>query len=472
MPVRLLHSTTFRFSLLYMLLFGASVLMLLGYIYWTTAGFMERQTDETIAAEVVSLSEQYRLLGLGGVQRGIAKRLSSGGADESYYLLADNHLRPLAGNLPGETLREIEPVSNPRNWLTASIMIGGRQVPIRFHLVVLPGNHLLIVGRDITDLRMVQGLIVDSLVWGLAMTMVLGLAGGLVMSRGLLGRLEAINRTSRGIMEGELSRRVPSDGSGDEFDQLALNLNRMLDQIEVLLESIRQVSDNIAHDLRTPLNRLRSRLEVVLLEDRDQQTYREALERTIAETEDILGTFNALLRIAQAEAGANREGFQPLDMARMAGDVVELYEPLAEEKGLTLRTDLPAGLVVNGNRHLLSQAVANLLDNAIKYTPPGGEVLVSASRDAGGCRLSIADTGPGVPAAERDKILTRFYRLEQSRSTPGSGLGLSLVAAVARLHKAALTFSDHRAGHSAPGLRVDLAFPGCPQSLAHGPAGT
>lgn len=461
MPVRLQQSTTFRLSLLYMLLFGTSVLMLLGYIYWTTAGFMERQTDETIAAEVLSLSEQYRLLGVGGIQRGIAKRLSNEASNDSFYLLADNNLRLLAGNLPSDALREIVPVINERNWLTASFRIGGRRVPIRFHLVALPGNYTLMVGRDITDLRLIQNLIIDSLVWGLAMTMVLGLVGGLVMSRGLLSRLETINRTSRGIMEGELSRRVPTDGSGDEFDQLALNLNRMLDQIEVLLESIRQVSDNIAHDLRTPLNRLRSRLEVVLLEDRDQQTYREALERTIVETEDILGTFNALLRIAQAEAGTSREDSQPLDMARIAGDAAELYAPLAEEQGLTLRTELTAGLTVRGNRHLLSQAVANLLDNAIKYTPAGGEVHVSLVRDGNGCRLSVVDTGPGVPEAERSKVLTRFYRLERSRSTPGSGLGLSLVAAVARLHKASLFLVDNHPGQLSPGLRVDLFFPNC-----------
>ncbi|WP_034628242.1 sensor histidine kinase [Desulfocurvibacter africanus] len=461
MPVRLLHSTTFRFSLLYMLLFGASVLMLLGYIYWTTAGFMERQTDETIAAEVLSLSEQYRLLGLGGIQRSIAKRLSAETGHDSFYLLADNNLRLLAGNLPSDALREIVPIINERNWLTASFRIGRRHVPIRFHLVALPGNYTLMVGRDITDLRLIQTLIIDSLIWGLAMTMILGLVGGLVMSRGLLSRLESINRTSRGIMEGELSRRVPTDGSGDEFDQLALNLNRMLDQIEVLLASIRQVSDNIAHDLRTPLNRLRSRLEVVLLEERDQQTYREALERTIAETEDILGTFNALLRIAQAEAGTSREDSQLLDMACIVGDAVELYAPLAEEQGLALRTELSSGLTVRGNRHLLSQAVANLLDNAIKYTPEGGEVLVSLTKDGNGCLLSVADTGPGVPEAERGKVLTRFYRLEHSRSTPGSGLGLSLVAAVARLHKASLSLADNRPGEPAPGLRVDLFFPNC-----------
>ncbi len=461
MPVRLLHSTTFRFSLLYMFLFGASVLMLLGYIYWTTAGFMERQTDETIAAEMLSLSEQYRLLGLGGIQRGIAKRLSSETGHDSYYLLADNTMHILAGNLPGDSLREIVPMINQRNWLTASFRIGGKHVPIRFHLVMLPGGFVLMVGRDISDLRLVQTLIIDSLVWGLAMTMILGLIGGLVMSRGLLSRLETINRTSRGIMEGELSRRVPTDGSGDEFDQLALNLNRMLDQIEILLESIRQVSDNIAHDLRTPLNRLRSRLEVVLLEERDQETYREALEHTIAETEDILGTFNALLRIAQAEAGTSREDSQPLDMARIAGDAAELYAPLAEEKGLALHTELASGLTVRGNRHLLSQTVANLLDNAIKYTPAGGEVLVSLVRDGNGCLLSVADTGPGVPEAERDKVLRRFYRLERSRSTPGSGLGLSLVAAVAGLHKATLSLADFRPGEPAPGLRVDLRFPHC-----------
>jgi signal transduction histidine kinase len=274
-----------------------------------------------------------------------------------------------------------------------------------------------------------------------------------LMSRSILSRIDLINRTSREIMRGDLTRRMPLNDTSDEFDQLAQNLNDMLDQIEQLMAGIRQVSDNIAHDLRTPLNRLRTRIEVTLIEKPDLSSYRKALEQTIAEADELLKTFNALLTIAQAEAGSSRGDFREVDLHTLARDVADLYEPLAEEKGLGFDIRLHPVPTVLGNRHLLAQALANLLDNAIKYTLPGGRIVLELRTEGGAPMISVSDDGPGIPREERARVLERFYRLEMSRCTPGSGLGLSLAAAVAKLHKAGLVLRDNM-----PGLSVLLVF--------------
>ncbi len=265
-----------------------------------------------------------------------------------------------------------------------------------------------------------------------------------------------MNRTSARIIHGDLSQRVPVSGSGDEFDQLAANLNAMLDQIERLMLGMRQVTDNIAHDLRTPLSRLRARLEVTLLERPDLHRYGEALRDTITEADRLLGTFNALLSIAEAEAGARREGWSVVDLAEIARNVAELYEPLAEENGMELAVETDATLPVRGDRHLLSQALANLLDNALKYAPEG-RIVLRAHEHGETVRVEIADNGPGIPADRREAVFDRFVRLEGSRSSPGNGLGLSLVRAVAKLHAGACWLEDN-----APGLKAVMTFPLAP----------
>jgi signal transduction histidine kinase len=262
-----------------------------------------------------------------------------------------------------------------------------------------------------------------------------------------------VSETAGRIMHGDLAQRVAVSGTGDVFDQLAATLNAMLDQIERLMAGMRQVSDNIAHDLRTPLSRLRTRLEVALLEPPDSVRYAEVMRETIAEADALLGTFNALLSIAEAEAGARREALQELDLAAVVRSVAELYEPLAEENGAHLAVDAAEAVPVHGDRHLLAQAAANLVDNALKYAP-GGEVRLTAERHGGEALLTVADRGPGIPADKRDSVFDRFVRLEASRSTPGKGLGLSLVRAVARLHGGAVRLEDNH-----PGLRAVLALP-------------
>jgi signal transduction histidine kinase len=327
----------------------------------------------------------------------------------------------------------------------------------------LRGGLRLLVGRDVRELSATRAVIQDALAWGLAITAGLALLGGSLMSAGVVRRIEAINEVGREIMDGDLSRRVPGDGSGDEFDQLAVNLNRMLARIEALMASVRQVSDNIAHDLRTPLSRLHTKLSQ--LRDTDLPAESAAsVDAAINDAEELLSAFNALLRIARVESGSRRAAFTDLDPVPLLHDVAELYEPLAADRSQTLdvRAQLPAaggegdagrGLCVHGDRDLLFQALANLLDNAIKYTPEGGRILLDAIAVGEALDITVTDSGPGIPAELRRKVLQRFYRIDESRSAPGHGLGLSLVQAVAQLHGAALRLED-----AEPGLRVVLRF--------------
>ena len=327
---------------------------------------------------------------------------------------------------------------------------------MRARHLVLRGGFQLLVGRDVQERHDLAQRLRGTLIWVVALALALGLLGGVVMSRNMLRKIDAINRASRDIMAGDLSRRVAVSGANDELDRLAQNLNAMLGEIERLMTGMRQVTDNVAHDLRTPLNRLRGRLEVTLMAPPEAATYRAAMEETIAEAEGLLNTFNALLGIAEAESGAQRGNLAELDAGLLATDVAELYTPLAEDKGITLTCEAGQGLAITGDRHLLSQALANLADNAVKYTPPGGAVTVVARRpdDSGDeIEIAVADSGPGIPEADRERVLERFVRLEASRNSPGSGLGLSLVAAVARLHGAELVLEDNT-----PGLRVSLRF--------------
>lgn len=451
-PTKLLRSSTLRLSIIHMGAFGLSVLVLLGFIYTSTAGFMERQTDETINAEIQGLAEQYSQLGLTGLIRVIKSRVAKDKTGSSVYLLTDWKFNPLAGNL--QEWPKFRDTGS--GWFDATLEDTENFEPrrVRMRYFLLPGNFHLVVGRDVSQRLKVERLIMDALIWGLGITLILGGVGGILTSRWMLKRIDVINKASREIMRGDLNRRIPSRGTGDEFDRLAENLNAMLDQISRLMDGVKQVSNNIAHDLRGPLNRIRASLELSLTRSRSPEEYRAVLEGIVTEIDNLLMTFNALLTIAQAESGARRQDFTAIDLTSLAADAAELYDALAEEKNLTLNVSLAPGVTVPGNRHLLSQALANLLDNAVKYTPSGGAIQVQLTNPPSGPELTVADTGPGVPAEHRDLVLERFARLESSRNTPGSGLGLSLVAAVAGLHQAVLRLDDNH-----PGLRVTLAFP-------------
>ena len=335
----------------------------------------------------------------------------------------------------------------------------------------VPGGLLLIVGRDIEDLSRFASTMGQLGLWSVALLGLLGIGAGLAVSRSVLKRIEAITEASRTIMGGDLSRRLPLAGTGDELDRLSQSLNIMLGRIEDLIGALREVSDNIAHDLKTPLNRLRNRAEAALRNpDRDPASYRDGLVKTIDEADELIKTFNSLLLIARLEAGAVAESMGSTDPASIIGDVAELYEPVAEDAGLALATSAAPGLNVMVNRELVSQAVANLVDNAIKYSVgdarPRGEgadrpkVTIAMARVGNTIEIAVGDCGQGIPPQDRERVLQRFVRLEKSRSQPGSGLGLSLVAAVARLHGGSVRLEDN-----APGLRAVLTLPLRPQAL-------
>jgi signal transduction histidine kinase len=450
--IRLLETSTFRLALIYLALFGVSALALLGFLYVRTAVVMEQQTIETINAEITGLKEQSQTFGFLGLKQAIDRRSANNPNRASVYLLTDPFDNRIAGNLSGW------PTDGPapEGWHNFKIEVPeGDKSIYRSALgrsMALDGGFHLLVGRDIENLERTQALMQKAIGWGVGLTLLLGLAGGFLMSRGMLSRIDAINRTTRRIMAGDLSQRISLKGSRDEFDVLAGNLNAMLDQIERLLQGMREVTDNIAHDLRTPLSRMRARIEVALMAHPDRAEARALLEQTLCDADAMIQSFNALLSIARAEAGSERAAFEPVDLSEVCRDLADLYGPLAEEKGLSFISTCPSGLVLQGNRHLLAQALANLLDNAIKYTPAGGRVTLSGQP---GPVITVADTGPGIPEAERERVLERFVRLDGHRSTPGNGLGLSLVSAVAKLHGATLRLEDNH-----PGLRISLALSG------------
>jgi len=449
---KLLRSSTFRLALIYMVLFASSVMVLLGFLYWSTVAYMSKQTDATITAEVTGLDEQYRQRGLDGLIAVIRERLERDPDSSLVYLLTTAEYKPLTGNL--STWPDKPPASD--GWLNFEFKDSraeGRAFRARARPFTLKGGFHLLVGRDIRELEATQQLIIQALLWGIAITLGLALVGGIAMSRSMLRRIELINHTSREIIAGDLSRRIPMSGRADDFDQLAANLNSMLDEIQRLMEGIRHVSDNIAHDLRTPLTRLRNRLEQLLTDVDANSSQLEPVERSIADADQLLSTFAALLRIARIESGGHTANFVSVDLAQLVKDAAELYEVLAEEKQVSLSTKVDTPVFVEGDRDLLFQSITNLLDNAVKYTPGGGQIELSVQLDDGVVELVIADNGPGIPGDEHDKVTQRFYRMQQSRSTPGNGLGLSLVQAVAKLHHAGFVLQDNQ-----PGLRAVLRF--------------
>ncbi len=475
---KLFRTTTFRLSLTYLALFSAAAIVAIVYIYWNTTVLLSRQLNQTIEAELKGLAEQYRAGGLDQLVRTVAERSATPG--NSLYLVADSEGRRLAGNLSAVT-PDLWNSLGPVEFVYRRPAAGGVENRLAFANVFrLPSGYRLIVGRDIEDRRELARMVRSAMLWGLGVMALFGIGGGYWVSRKLLARIDALSDTSRTIMEGDLTGRLPVNGSGDELDRLAQSLNLMLARIEQLMAGLREVSDNIAHDLKTPLNRLRNRVEAALREPYGEPVYREALERTIEEADGLIKTFNALLSIARIVAGAaGGENRETLAVSALLRDVAELYEPVAEERGLVLKADMQAPIFSRGDRQLLGQAIANLIDNAIKYGTSEAaegpdarpEVEVSAEAKGQMAEIVVTDRGPGVPVADRERVLDRFVRLEASRSEPGSGLGLSLVAAVARLHGGSLRLEDNE-----PGLRVILALPtngethvnGAPQQALQG----
>jgi len=451
--IKLLKTTTFKLAAIYLLVFAVSAATILSYVYWSTAGLLARQTDATIEAEINGLEEQYRQGGLNNLIKVIRARARRDSAN--VYLLADFRKIPLAGNLA-----TLPPGTGEGNgWINFPYTIEGakgmRTHSARARYFTLRGQFHLVVGRDIEEQQVFVKVIQAALFWSLGLVLLLGLAGGLLMSRNILTRINAINHTSKGIMSGDLSGRMPISGSGDELDQLAHNLNSMLAQIERLMTGMRDVTDNVAHDLRTPLTRLKARAEDAL-RNKGDAGYKSALENTIADADDLIATFAALLLIARARAGEMAGSMESVDLSQIAKDVAELYEPVIDAAGGSLKVEADVEVRVKANKQLLAQVAANLLDNAVKYglNVKTKSITISTKAIDNKAIFTVSDKGTGISEQDFARATERFVRLEASRSEPGSGLGLSLVKAVTDLHGGELKFEDNQ-----PGLKISLIFP-------------
>jgi signal transduction histidine kinase len=464
--VKLFRATAFKLTLAILGVSAIGAAVVLGVVAWQVIKLVDDETRQTIAAEAAGLSEQYDV---GGVRRlGQIIEARSRQPGSSLYLLTDNVGEPLAGNVaqlpPGVLDREgfVD---------TRYETIGGDSTARRAlaRIFVLPGGFRLLVGHDLGDRGRIGAVMVHAMAISLIFFAALAALGALFVARRVLRRIDAMNLSARAIMAGDLTRRLPVSGSDDELDRLARGLNEMLARIGDLMAGMREVSDNIAHDLRTPLTRLRNHAEEALRGGGDPAIARAALERTIDESDGLIKIFNALLLIARAEAGAESAGMSAFDVGETVESVAELYEPLAEESGAELKVNAARGLTIVGNRELIGQAVANLIDNAVKYgsgalKEPNGaervEIAVTARREGETVAIEVADHGPGIPADERTRAVHRFVRLEGARSRPGSGLGLSLAAAVVRMHGGAVRLEDN-----APGLKVAVTLPAVAPAL-------
>ncbi len=447
---RVLRSAGVRFGVIYAGLFGISAVALAAFLWWSTAGFLARQTDTAINADTQGLFERYVEGGRSGLLDTIDQRLTGNVDDDAVYLLVDPEFHRLAGNLeswPPSVTMDID-------WADLAITRAGLRGVARVHHFDLPDGDHLLIGRDIESRNQLRRLLSDAMLWAGLVAAGLGSIGAWAV-RGLFrSTLADVSATAAAVSGGDLSRRVKVTGTGDEFDLLALTINDMLDRIARLMDGVRQVSNAIAHDLRTPITRARVRLEDAATHAVGEADLHAAIARAQDDLDGVVAVFQALLRIAEIEAGARRSAFALTDLGPLLRDLAELYDAAAEAAGLQLVAELPGVIAVLGDRDMLQQAVSNLLDNAVKFSPAGSVVTLSVGASDTQVRIAVADQGPGIPPEDRDRVTTRFFRGEQSRHTPGSGLGLALVQAVATLHGGALLLED-----AAPGLRAVLLLP-------------
>ena len=456
---KIFRTTAFKLSLAYLVVFAVFAFLGLGYVAWNARRVLDDQIVSTIDAEINGLSEQYTAGGLRRLIAAVEGRAREPGA--SLYLVttpAGEHIVGNVSRVPVGILSAPGQYEGPYGRGAESEAQEHRAI---MRIYTLAGGFRLLVGRDTEERDRLRDAIGNTFGSSLALVVLLGVVGGWFVAGRVLKRVDDMTETTRTIMAGDLDGRLRVAGTGDELDRLAQNLNLMLERIGELMRGMKEVSDNIAHDLKTPLTRLRNRADEALRTAQTPEALRAAIEAVIEDSDGLIRVFNALLTIARLEAGSVPDSFRPFDAGEVAREVAELYEPLAEERGLRLTVEAEPGLALTGNRELVGQALANLIDNAIKYGAAGApEIAVRAGRGRDGIRLVVADRGPGIPEAERARVLDRFVRLDAARSRPGFGLGLSLVNAVARLHGGALTLADN-----GPGLAVVLTLP-----AAQGPA--
>lgn len=451
---RFIRTSSFRLAAIYAGLFAASTVMLFGIVYWTTTNALREQVRLSLQNEMASLEAKFAMPV--ELRTEIEQRLASGKPQPFYYGLQDSLGHSLAGNLANlggfEGWREEPPADDDEH--EDDDATGEHSYPVLFALGRrLPSGEYLTIATDASRIDEAQEAITNSFAWATAATLLLALAGGVVLSQGFLRRVDEINRTTRAIMRGDLADRIRTTGSGDELDQLGRNLNDMLDRLQGLMDGLKQVSSDIAHDLRTPLSRLKQRLEAVRSEANSVQEYKEAVDQAIQDADMALSTFGALLRIAQIESGTRRANFSDLDLSALMANLAITYSAVADDMGKTLVSSINPNVHVSGDRELLTQLFVNLIENALRHTPDGTTVSMCLARRDRGPIAEVSDNASGIPESERRNVFKRFYRLERSRSTPGSGLGLALVAAVADLHTARIELVDNE-----PGLKVALQF--------------
>jgi signal transduction histidine kinase len=447
-----LRSSTFKLALIAIGTFGVIVSIIFSYVYLSTISYVRSRSDRTIQTDYATLRDAYERSGRDGLIDAIRRRMAYRGSADRVYILVDASSTVLAGNLKAWP----SSVTTTSGWteFRAPPPTDATNEPlIRAMLEAFPSGDRLLVGRDISDIDSFTWRIEAAAISGVALIFVLAGVASVLVTRRTVGRIEQINATSRAIMQSGLDKRIPLRGTSDEWDRVAENLNLMLERIETLMGEVKQVSDNVAHDLRTPLTRMRGRLEKAYHGERASDADQSLIGDTIADLDDVLRIFSSITRISQIEAQARKDAFHQVNLAEIASKVVELYDAAAEQDGTRLSIVGERYMLVTGDRDLIFDAIANLVDNAIKHGRAGGRVTVEVEGADGETVISVADDGPGIPVDEREHVFKRFYRLEQSRYTPGHGLGLSLVAAVARLHGARIEMLDN-----APGLQFKLRF--------------
>lgn len=451
---KLFETSVFRLSLVYALLFSMVAAGALGFIYWMAKAQMQQQTDTRLQLETDVLLSRYRTSAVEGLVQIIQIRNSEGGSGFLISNLVHRQQQDLTRELDFETLSDDHTqafATVPLGKITGSSQ---QTQPVRLLWTQLSGGYQLLVVTDLKEQHTLLDRLLQTVIAAIATIVALSLLGGSFMGYNVLRRINAVGKTANDIISGNLARRMPVTSRNDEFDRLSRVLNSMLERIEQLMQGMREVTDNLAHDLRTPLNRLRNRLEASQYEAQDKADYPALIQDTMQDLDELIKTFNALLSIAQMESGVQREDWAEVDVATLTDELADLYTAVAEEAGLALTHQAEPGLYVHGNRQLLAQAITNLLDNAVKYTPAPGNISLSVTRQGENVVVTVADNGQGIPADKREQVFKRFTRLDNARSTPGNGLGLSLVKAVADLHGATILLDDNH-----PGLQASLRFP-------------
>jgi len=445
-----LTSSTFKLALIAIGTFGVIVSAIFSYVYLSTSAYVRSRSDRAIMAETMDLRGVYEQSGREGLIALIRQRATDKAFAGHVYVLSDPSSAVLAANLEPPTAMA---ASGWTEFRAPGAPEGGSSPLVRGMIETFPSGDRLLVGRDISDLDLFTGQIKTAVISGVALIFVLAGVASILVTRRTVGRIEQINATSRAIMASGLDKRIPLRGTHDEWDRVAENLNLMLERIETLMGEVKQVSDNLAHDLRTPLTRMRGRLEKAYHSQRFDEDAQALIGDTIADLDAVLRIFSSITRIAQIETRVRKEAFRTVNLVEIAREVVELYDAAAEQTGSCLTMTGKGEVPATGDRDLIFDAIANLVDNAIKHGRAGGQVVVASETVNGIPLISITDNGPGIPPDLRDQVFKRFYRLEQSRYTPGNGLGLSLVAAVARLHGARIEMADN-----SPGLQFKLWF--------------